>query len=160
MKYFLVLVVLLISSCVERGGNDNSARGTKIDPLADEIYNGLMDAILGQKLSDTANGSHFRPGMKHPYRENLGTAHKALSACLAWDLGTKQVSHMYSYTQPSPDWGYAEFGALKGCESKKLQNSLNCNCQVIDHDDVNVLRVPDDFRRVYKTRLTTASVIK
>jgi len=147
----LILVVAALAGCVDKGTQSNGNVGsTRIDPVADEIYNELMGKILGQKLTSAGNGSNFRPGMKYPYREGLSAAHKAVASCLVWDVENSIVKRKYTQFFSSADWGYAEVGAINGCEGKKNQKSLNCKCQTIDHDDVNVLKIPADYRSSYQ----------
>ncbi|OUR76584.1 hypothetical protein A9Q83_13500 [Alphaproteobacteria bacterium 46_93_T64] len=146
-----ILVVAVLAGCVDKGTQSNGNVGnTRVDPVADEIYNELMGKILGQKLTTASNGTNAKVGLKVPYRDGLTMRYKAIAACLSWDANSKIVKRGYTQFFSSDDWGYAEVGAINGCEGKKNQKSLNCKCQTIDHNDVNVLKIPADYRRAYK----------
>jgi hypothetical protein len=124
------------------------------DTAGDEIYSLLMDRILGQKLGWTANSSSTRPGDKNPYRDGIpGASHKALAACMVWDYSKVEVDYRSWHASGHADWSYAEFNALKGCANYKRQKQFDCKCQVVDHDDENVLKVPNDFLARYQAKL-------
>ncbi len=158
MRYIAILLILIITGCVsdQRETGSQSGKGQS-DVIAQEVYDQIMGIILNHKMGFVGNGSSFRTGDKVPYRNSLPAPHKAMAACMVWDTASGKASYRAANFSYSRDWGYAEISALDFCESTKRQKSLNCKCQTIDHDDVNVLDVPDDFRQAYKRGAQTAT---
>ncbi len=152
MRYLLVILTILLVGWVDKGGSGKVPGSGGVDKTANEIYNQLMEPILRNKIGFAGSSSNNRKGQVNPYRQGLDKSHKALSACLVWNAATAKVSYKGWYANGSSDWGYAEVFALDSCEKKKLQNSFACKCQTLDHDDVNVLSIPADFRRAYEAR--------
>ena len=151
MRYIAILLILITTGCVsdQRETGSHSGKG-KSDVIAQGVYDQIMGKILSHKIGFAGNGSNFRKGDKVPYRNQLPAPHKAMAACMVWNTAFGKASYKAANFSYSRDWGYAEVSALDFCESTKRQKSLNCKCQTIDHDDVNVLDVPDDFRQAYK----------
>jgi hypothetical protein len=169
MRFFAFLLILGLTACVSDQHEAGTQKGEKQDVISQIFYDKLMNQILSQKITKGATGSHFRKGQTIPYRHGMQQAHKAISACLVWDTDAVQVRYRWASFGEHRDWNYAELSATGGCENAKRQKSLNCKCQTLDHDDVNVLQVPTEFRQAYasleggkppatKTKKKTASV--
>ena len=157
MIRLLLIALVLLAGCQDRTGGTAQNNRT-LDKTKQSVYTDLMSEILGTKIGNTGNSSSYRPGEDNPYRKGIpGYSHKALAACLIWVPENLDVDFQYWQVQPNNDWNYAAFYALDKCEKYKRQKSLTCKCQLVDHDDVNVLEVPDDFRTAYES---SAKVVK
>ncbi|MCC3303494.1 hypothetical protein [Sneathiella sp. HT1-7] len=157
MRYLIILVgFLVLVSCADKG-NETGEPSIKMtgDPTTDAIYNELMARILGSKISSVNNNSNNRPGQINSYRNGIARTHKALAACLLWDEKNLQVPYKFWNSSGSSDWSYSSFQALDNCDKHKLQKIYDCKCQLIDHDDVNVLEVPEDYRAAYDRSKST-----
>jgi len=152
MKYFLILLgFLALVSCADKSnGSGEVAVKSSGDATTDAIYNELMARILDSSLGYADTGSTSRAGEKNPYRQGSpGYQHKALSACLLWDVEKLTVRYQGWHSNGHRDWNYASYFAVDRCEKNKLQKNYDCKCQLIDHDDVIVLEVPNDYRAAY-----------
>ena len=153
-KYLFVLALISLTACQDNSGTSTQQKNAaNPDTTSYKIYSELMDQILGQKLGKVSNGTAYRTGSLNPYRKGFpGFSHKALAACMIWDVENARVSYKNWFSSGNTDWNYAAVGALNNCEHYKRQKSLSCKCQVVDHDDINVLEIPYDFRRAYESR--------
>lgn len=153
-KCLFVLVLILLTACQDNSGISTQEKNAVApDKTSYKIYSELMDQILGQKLGSVSNGTAYRPGTVNPYRSGFpGLSHKALAACMIWDVENAKASYKNWFSSGNSDWNYAAVGAVNSCEQYKRQKSLSCKCQVLDHDDINVLEIPYDFRRAYEGR--------
>ncbi len=149
MRFFALLLILAFTGCVANQHEPGTQSGGKEDVVSQIFYDRLMNQILTRQITTAPTGSHYRKGQTIPYRQGMQQAHKAISACLVWNTDTAQVNYKWASFGSSWDWNYAALSATNGCENAKRQKSLNCNCQMLDHDDVNVLKVPTDFRHAF-----------
>lgn len=158
MRIITVLIVLALTGCIsdQNTTGGHSGKG-KADVVAQEVYNQIIDQLLSRKLTYTGNGSNFRPGMTIPYRNGMTGSHKAAAVCMVWNTDTGKASYKWASFSSGSSYSYSEINAINNCEKNKRQKSLNCRCQTIDHDDMNVLDVPDDFRRAYKQNTSAVS---
>ena len=154
MRFFVLVVLVILAACQDNSGISAQQRNAAAaDKITFQIYTQIMNSVLGKKLTSVSNNSNLRLGDSNPYRKGYpGYSHKAVAACLAWKSDTVVVSRKYSQSFASDTWDYAAVGALIRCEDKKRQKSLSCNCQLVDHDDVNVLKVPDDYWAAYERK--------
>ncbi|WP_025898418.1 hypothetical protein [Sneathiella glossodoripedis] len=149
MRLLATTLVLVLTSCVTQQQESGRQAGNTQDIVSQIFYDQLMNRFLSSQVTHTHAGSQFRKGQTIPYRDGMHKAHKAISACLIWDTDAVTVRHKWASFGSHRDWNYAELSATNGCENAKRQKSLNCTCQTVDHDDVNVLKVPADFRLAY-----------
>ncbi|MEH6547360.1 MAG: hypothetical protein V7701_13060, partial [Sneathiella sp.] len=113
------LLPLLLGACQDIGKGMNSAA----DKTTQEVYFELMDSILNSKISSTTVGSHSKAGDVNPYREGYpGYPHKALTACLVWNMEEPSVKREAWFSWASNKWGYAEAKAIDKCEDYKKEN--------------------------------------
>ncbi len=148
MRSVITACLLVVwSLCAAHAADDKTA--------TELLYDDLMGRMLQDKVERIQSDMSERQGdRRNSYREGLrGFAHKAFSSCLVWDKETLSVSYQSWDAYGSPDWSYAEFGALRACLRKKRRYNKNCTCQMIDHDDENVLKVPANFLKLYEKKL-------
>lgn len=144
----IVKIAVTLSLCVF-----SAAAAAEEKPAKEYYYELLMGKALQDKIGYVPSGMSEKVGDKNSYREGIrGYRHKAFSSCLTWDKETLTVSYSSWDAFGSGDWSYAEFGALRACLRKKKQYNKTCTCQTIDHDDENVLKVPEDFLKLYQER--------
>jgi hypothetical protein len=145
-------VLAILVGCVDKQGNAPSAESAQIDKTADIFYNGLMNNALKTKLTDSDYKSDDKVGEVPKYRTGGIFRYKAMVSCLSWDIpGRKVVSKSFVFVS-SDDWGYAEYTGLKSCEEDKQQGNRNCTCQIVDHNEKNVLKIPEDFRVAFESK--------
>ncbi|WP_282608970.1 hypothetical protein [Pelagibius sp. Alg239-R121] len=157
--------LIVLSACVQKpasNGQLDSAVSASTDAPAktgtDWIYEELMSRILKAQVGRAGSGSSYRKGERNPYQEGLrGSPHKALSACLIWDYTDLRVEYHSWHARGHPDWSIAAFNAVKHCNDNKRQRQFSCTCQVIDHDDENVLKVPADFLTKYEKKFSVST---
>ncbi len=154
----LMSSLFLITACKDDGSSaDRSSGTTRLDQTADKIYDDLMTRILSGKLTKVSNGSSARAGDFNPYRKHsFGYQHKALAVCVNWDVDKLKVNYLSSNSTRTNDWDWARVAARQNCNQNKTQKDLNCRCQIIDHDDENVLWIPTDFRTAYENKNSSA----
>ncbi len=144
----IVKIAVTLSLCVFSAAAVAEEKSAK-----EHYYEVLMGQMLEEEIGSAPNHMSEKEGDKNSYREGLrGYAHKAFTSCLTWDKETLTVSYWSWDSFGSRDWSYAEFGALRACLRKKKQYNKTCTCQMIDHDDENVLKVPEDFLKLYQER--------
>lgn len=155
----LLSSLFLITACKDDGSSaDRSSGSTRLDQTADKIYDNLITRIVSGKVATIENGASARPGDFNPYRKrSFGRPHKALSACLSWDIEALKVNYLSANAIESSSWDLARTAAGQRCNDNKTQKNLNCRCQVVDHDDKNVLAIPSDFRTAYENKNSTTN---
>lgn len=163
------IALIVLSACAQKPASTAQSDATaKTDSSAqvsakpssnkagtERLYEELMDRILEKKITAVPSRMNHKKGDKNPYREGIrGHSHKALAACLIWNTDALTVDFDGWYAFGSRDWSFAELGATKDCRERKKRLKLNCTCQVIDHDDENVLKVPADFLAKYEKKFS------
>ncbi|MFC4270588.1 hypothetical protein GQF03_02560 [Sneathiella chungangensis] len=151
-KCLFVLALILLTACQDNSGISTQDKNAgSPDKTSYKIYSELMGRILGQGVANNVDMG-LRKGTINPYRKGFpGYQHKALAACLVWDTDAVLASSKYWHSSGSSDWSYAAFNALDKCSKTAQARDLDCKCQLVDHDDVNVLEVPYDFRKAYES---------
>ncbi len=145
----------VITACVLAVFNLSVAQASDEETATQLLYDDLMGRMLADEVDNIPTWmSERQEDRTNTYREGLrGFAHKAFTSCLVWDKETLNVSYQSWDAYGSRDWSYAEFGALRACLRKKRLYNKNCSCQMIDHDDENVLKVPADFLELYVKKM-------
>lgn len=161
MKLYILAVFLFLVSCQDNSGiSAQQKNAAASDQVTYQIYTQLIESILGAKVTNAGNSTGLRQGDANPYGKGLpGSSHKALAACLVWDAETLVVRRRSSQAMYSDSWDHAAIRALTLCENKARQKSLSCNCQLVDHDDVNVLKVPEDYWVAYERKYGSVNKI-
>jgi hypothetical protein len=138
--------------------------------MSNIIYHRLMAVVGMGKVTDRSNSLELDVGDSNVYTNgSLILRYKALAMCLSWDVANKmtekksETSETKTTTKTGkfqllvkpkaiefgngPDWNDVGFIALRGCEEQQLQQDLECQCQLVDRDDTNVLQIPDELIR-------------
>lgn len=152
------VIVAAIASTVAACGGENGGAGrtsgtAQLDPVSDRIYNDLMTKAESGVIADSSYNSVVKVGDTNPYRSgNNPYQFKAMAMCLDWNIEKAEVKRKWFQVSTGDDWGYVAFRADKACEEQQRQRNLECNCQLVDHDDKNVLEVPAEFRQAYEQK--------
>ncbi|WP_282608420.1 hypothetical protein [Pelagibius sp. Alg239-R121] len=156
--------LIVLSACAQKPAPNqqpvtaSTATESSAKTGTDWLHEELMVKILKQKIISVGIGSNHKKGDPNPYREGMrGSAHKALSACLVWDLENVSVTYKRAHMGGGSDQSNAEFVALRNCRNKKRQFQYDCTCQLIDSDDENVLKVPADFLAKYEKKFRAST---
>ncbi|MCC3305848.1 hypothetical protein [Sneathiella sp. HT1-7] len=172
MSFKLLIVAGLVGLLVACNGANTDTAVKDESPmkatLSNYFYHQLMAAAGVGKVSDKSYNAEIKIGDTNPYNNgSLIHQYKAMAMCVSWDVNTSsdkkttenaetivetKTTNFQIFARPkaveisnSDDWNVAGFNSLRNCEQKKLQKELNCNCQLVDRDDTNVLEIPDDI---------------
>ena len=170
---FKILVVVGFTTLLAACNGVSTKPVPKNDPpvkatLSSYFYHQLMAAASMGKVSDKTYNTEIKIGDANPYNNgSLIHRYKSMAMCVSWDVNSTsdktttenveskvetKTTKFRIFARPkaveisnSDDWNVAGFNSLRNCEQKKLQKELNCNCQLVDRDDTNVLEIPDDI---------------
>jgi hypothetical protein len=115
----------------------------------DQVYTLLMEKIL-QGIVGSDHGERFTGsvGKKNPYRDR--PTQKVMVACVTWSqvTATRAPFKYWNSVFNARSLMHAREEALAFCKS---QGKADCDCQVIDENDQNVLQIPS----MYLTKLNS-----
>lgn len=111
----------------------------------DRVYNDVMRSILvtNGKWNTDRRGKLLEPISAYRRTEVHGQSHKSLAACLSWNDENATLTYLGWSAEKGRDWPTTKFFAVSQCRNLRLRERLHCECYSIDHDNENVLSLPD-----------------
>ena len=131
----------------ERGNGDELQAMSEEDKQAvlGRIYTDIMKSILAKDAMWAPDGRGRLTKPIGEYRSTVvhGRQHKSLAACFRWEAEESELRYLTWSADIHSSWAEAKHFALVQCRNLRFSNNLKCKCFSVDHNDENVLSLPE-----------------